>query len=56
MPLDELISLGGADLGIYGKNDKLKSEKAKTDLEAYFNSYITNLQTAVQNTAARNDW
>lgn len=34
------FSFDGSDLGIYGKKDKLKSKKAKFDLETYFNNFV----------------
>jgi hypothetical protein len=40
-------SLGGSNLGIYGKDNKLKSEKAKEDIENYFNNYINLLSEAI---------
>lgn len=35
------FSFDGSDLGIYGKKNKLKSKKAKSDLENYFNDFIS---------------
>jgi hypothetical protein len=34
------FSFDGSHLGIYGKKDKLKSKKAKFDLENYFDNFI----------------
>lgn len=42
------LSLGGDDLGIYGKKDRLKSERAKEDLEAFFNTQVELLSSAVK--------
>ena len=41
------FSLTGDDLGIYGKNEKLKSKKAKEDLEAFFNTSFQSIVKAV---------
>lgn len=49
------LSLDGSDLGIYGKNDKLKSEMAKQDLERFFNTLITEITEACKNDK-NNDW
>jgi len=48
-------SLGGDDLGIYGKNEKLKSDRAKEDLESYFNDFAADLQQGLTETAS-SDW
>lgn len=34
------FSINGQDVGIYGKNGKIKSERAIGDLEKFFNKYI----------------
>lgn len=47
-------SLGGDNLGIYNKKGKLKSEKAKADLEAYFNKDIAALFAAAAE--GQEDW
>lgn len=49
------MSLGGSDLGIYGKDDKLKSEKAKEDLEAFFNNVILGIINASKSDK-KDDW
>ena len=41
-------SLTGKNLGIYGKKEKLKSERAKADLEDFFNTEFESVVTAVQ--------
>lgn len=48
------VSLGGANLGIYGKNGKLKSKKAKADLEKFFNAFVADLKTSLSKT--QEDW
>jgi hypothetical protein len=42
------FSFDGSHLGIYGKNDKLKSKKAKLDLETYFDNFITSYTEALK--------
>ncbi|MDC1105172.1 hypothetical protein OAT16_00605 [Prolixibacteraceae bacterium] len=39
------FSYDGSNLGIYGRKDKLKSPKAKEDLERLFNEYIEKFAT-----------
>ena len=48
------FSLDGSNLGIYGKKDKLKSKRAKEDLENHFNSIVSGLFEAINNTG--DDW
>ncbi|MFV0565360.1 MAG: hypothetical protein ACK5NB_05945 [Flavobacteriaceae bacterium] len=50
------FSINGSDLGIYGKKNKLKSEKAKYDLENYFNDYIDKLKKSINKYEANKDW
>lgn len=45
--------LTGANLGIFGKSGKLKSERAKTDLEGFFNAFFANF---VQALSGENKW
>ncbi|SFS30387.1 DUF4468 domain-containing protein [Lutibacter maritimus] len=49
------ISMNGYDLGIYGKNDKLKSESAKNDLENYFNTFLNDYINSLK-TNKNSDW
>lgn len=46
-------SFDGSHLGIYGKGNKLKSKKAKADLENYFNSLIAGY---IESFNTQNDW
>ena len=46
-------SFTGANLGIYGKKDKLKSKRAKADLEHYFNALMAHY---TENLNTENDW
>ena len=46
-------SFTGSDLGIWSTSLKLKSEKAKLDLEDYFTKYISELQKGI---VEKNDW
>ncbi|MGB4776136.1 MAG: hypothetical protein WBP45_13235 [Daejeonella sp.] len=39
------FSIDGSEFGIYSKKGELKNEKAKNDLETFFNTYLTNLET-----------
>ena len=48
------FSLNGSDLGIYGRKDKLKSERAKEDLENHFNTIVSGLFKAIN--SAGDDW
>ncbi|WP_394657556.1 DUF4468 domain-containing protein [Halosquirtibacter laminarini] len=41
------FSFNGEHLGIYGKNDKLKSARAKKDLEVFYNNYIKEYFTSI---------
>ncbi|TBN03890.1 hypothetical protein EYD45_07660 [Hyunsoonleella flava] len=43
------FSFDGSNLGIYGKKDKLKSKKAKVDLENYFNNFIKLYASSINN-------
>tara|TARA_R110002033_G_scaffold19214_1_gene49631 strand:+ start:656 stop:1204 length:549 start_codon:yes stop_codon:yes gene_type:complete len=49
------FSLDGSNLGIYGKKNKLKSKKAKQDLEDFFNGMIKQLTTDYKN-ESKDDW
>ncbi|NJB36376.1 hypothetical protein [Croceivirga sp. JEA036] len=51
----EKMSLDGSNLGIYGKKGKLKSKRAKTDLEQYFNNYILAFKNHLNN-PQDNNW
>ncbi|WP_425628850.1 hypothetical protein [Cellulophaga lytica] len=47
-------SLTGVNLGIFGKKGKLKSKKAKADLENYFNSIVTDFKAHLNED--KTDW
>lgn len=47
-------SLDGSDLGIYNEKLKLKSERAKNELEAYFNKFIIDLNKFISD--QEKDW
>lgn len=49
------LSLDGSNLGIYGKKNKLKSKKAKEDLEMFFNKIIEGI-IASCNKEATDEW
>ncbi|RXG31811.1 hypothetical protein [Leeuwenhoekiella marinoflava] len=48
------FSFNGSDLGIYGKKDKLKSDRAKEDLENHFNAIVAGIFEAIN--SAGDDW
>lgn len=48
------FSVDGSNLGIYGKKDKLKSKKAKEDLELFYNSYIAKFINSLN--SKEEDW
>lgn len=49
------MNLNGSDLGIYGKDDKIKSELAKSDLEEFFNKFIGKYEEELKS-AKNSDW
>lgn len=46
------FSVDGSDLGIYGKNGKLKTARAKSDVEEFFNDYMKKFIEGLN----RTDW
>jgi len=49
------FSLDGSNLGIFGKKNKLKSKKAKADIENYYNSYLNKYIKSLKGNA-KDDW
>lgn len=47
--------MNGSNLGIYGKKNKLKSKKAKADLEQFFNNLVAEIITSCK-TDKKDDW
>ena len=50
------FNIDGSDLGIYGKEGKVKSDRAITDLEAYFNAFVALLKTSIESGNGNSSW
>lgn len=47
------FSMDGTEIGIYGKNGKIKLEKAIEDLENFFNTYVEKYNKGI---STKSDW
>ncbi|MDM1061930.1 DUF4468 domain-containing protein [Empedobacter falsenii] len=49
------VPLNESNVGVYGKDDKLKSEKALEDLERFANEFLEKLKNGIESESSAND-